>query len=169
MGIRYKGIRALTLAEVMLAIGLLAVALLALIAQSTLLAKSNQKHDDHGAAADVGQAIMARFSQGARRDHPPGTNQAVWDANSVGTPYAQGTETIGFTEYRYELFVSDVMNTASGAVLGTGETGAENPDTKLKRFDIKVVWWEGNDGSKSGVGRLEVDGTRLVKVTRIAP
>lgn len=162
-----RGSDGFSLAEVLLAIGLLAVALLALIAQSTLLAKANQKQDDSAVASDVAQGILERIIRQAEQD--PAANQNLWGANSATTALISATEKVGFTEYRYQLFVSDVTSQVTGQVVGTGSTGSESPDTRLKRLEIKVEWWGGEVQTHSEAGKLSVEAARLCKVTRATP
>ena len=146
----------------LLSIGLLSIALLALLGQSALLAKANQKTDDSAIALDFASTLLDRTARRATRDQPPGTNDAIMEWSSATDPYAAGTETVGFTEYDFQIFIADVPNTMTGSTLGTDTSD----DVKLKRFSVHVIWWNGDQEQRSEFGRLEVDSSRLVKVTR---
>lgn len=159
----------MTLAEVLLAIGLLTVALLALIGQSALLANSSQKMDDQTVALDIAQSVLERHARAAQLDQPPGENALVSARNDVATPYSEADELVGGTTYSYQLYISDVMNSTTSEILGTGPSGTESANVKLKRFDVKVAWWGGDQQQRAGYGNLEVRSTRLVKVTGVAP
>lgn len=165
----HKSLLGFSLAEVLLAIGLLAIALLALIGQSTLLAKSSQKVDDSSVAYDVAQSVVERLAQEALLDQPAGRNLLAWQHDSEIEPYLDGSETIGFTEYTWEVYVTNITSDVSGETLGTGPTGAENENTRLKLFRVKVEWWggEAQENRIKGVGKLRVETSRLMKVTRV--
>lgn len=158
--------RGFSLAEVLLAIGLLAIALLAIVGQSTLVAQANQKSDDNSVAYDVADSLLERVARESSEDQPPGRNLAVWSQSDPNVPFEEDVVVVGFTEYKYEIYVYDVANAASGATLGTGPTGAETPDTKLKRVNVKVEWWGGEEQERTGTGKLRAETSRLVKVTR---
>ena len=160
---------AYSLAEVLLALGLLSIALLALIGQSTLLVKSNQKADDRSVALDLSEQVIKRVSQSAHTDTPPGRNADIFNFSSASTAFLNNQERIGFTDYDYELYISDVENQLSGAVLGTGLTGTESTHVKLKLFQAKVYWWSGKTESRAEYGKLEVETSRLIKVTTVGP
>lgn len=150
----------------MLSIGLLAIALLAIVGQSTLLAQANQKADDSSIAYDVAESVLERIAREAAEDQPPGRTDAIWNQNDPNSPFEQGVEKVAFTDYAYEIHIYDMTSRASGAAVGTGATGAETPDTKLKRINVKVEWWGGEAQEKSGTGKLRAESSRLVKVTR---
>ena len=152
-----------TLAEVLLAFGLAAVALLALVAQSTLLVSSNQKADNSTVAADVAQSALERLAIQIRRDQPSGIRAQAFAQDSAVSPFRQGTERVGHTDYDWQIFVSDVNDTASGAPVGTGTDGT-GTFTRLKRLDVEVTWWDQSNNERQGMGKLEVKSTRLLKV-----
>jgi hypothetical protein len=151
---------------VLLSIGLLGIALLALLGQSALLAKSNQKTDDNAIALDLANTLLERTAKGATADQPPGTNASVSDWNSAVDPYSAGTEVVGFTEYDFQVFITDVPNALTGSTLGTGTSGVESDEVRLKRFRVHVIWWDSDTQQRSELGKLQVDSSRLVKVTR---
>jgi Tfp pilus assembly protein PilV len=147
-----------SLAEILLAMGLAAVALLALVGQNTLLLSSNQKQDDTSVANDVAYSIIEQVSSEFRYD--PAVRTAAFGHNSVINPFREDTVTVGNTDYSYELFLSDVQDTASGSAVGSGATGVHT--TRLKKAEIVVTWW---GQEKQGMGKLEIKGTRFVKVS----
>jgi Tfp pilus assembly protein PilV len=158
----------ISLAEVLLSVGLLSVALLALIGQSALLANSSQKTDDRTIALDIAQTVLERHARAATMDEPPGENAKISARDDATNPYSEADEKVGGTDYSYEMYISNVTNSVSGETLGTGPTGAESQNVKLKRFEVKVVWWNGDQQQRSGYGNLEVRVSRLVKVTSVA-
>ncbi|MCA9781616.1 MAG: hypothetical protein KC800_33090 [Candidatus Eremiobacteraeota bacterium] len=160
---------AYSLAEVLLALGLLSIALLALVGQSTLLVKSNQKADDRSIALDLSRQVIERASQSAETDNPAGRNADIFNYTSAANPFVRDTERIGFTDYDYELYITDVTNQMSGSILGSGPTGTESTHVRLKLFQAKVYWWNGETQSRTEYGKLEVETSRLIKVTANGP
>ncbi len=160
-----------SLAEVLLAFALIAIALLALVGHSILLVNSTQKHDDHTIAADVARSVLQRLQQQVKLDRPPGRTEQLWLTNSLATPLEEGSLTVGETEYSYRVAVSNVPHASAGTPVGSGAGSGPSARTRLKRVDISVFWW-GDAGEteeapeRSGYGRLQVDSSVLMKVTR---
>lgn len=158
-----------TLSEVLLAMGLVAIALLALIGHSTVLLGAAQKSDDTSVAASVARSHIDRLAQEVLLDQPAGRRDQVFDENDAVTPFHTAAEKVGFTDYAVELFVTDVINTVTAQRLGTGPTGAENPNTRLKQIQVTIRWWDVAGEKRAGYGRLELHAARLLKVTRAVP
>lgn len=161
--------RGFGIAEALLAIGLIAVALMALIAQSTMLMGAAQKSDDTSVAGSVARTQLDRIAQAAMLDQPAGQRLAIWKQDSSTAPYIQTTEKVGNTDYSVEVFVTDVVNAKTGAPLGSGPTGAENPKTRLKQLEATVTWWDSKKQERPGMGKLELHAGRLLKVAYEAP
>jgi hypothetical protein len=102
-------------------------------------------------------------------DQPAGRKQQVWDQDSTTQPFLNVTEKVGNTDYQVDLFVSDVKNVATGQILGTGPSGTENAKTRLKQVEAVIHWWDSEQTSHRGYGRLELRAARLLKVTREDP
>lgn len=160
---------AFTLAEVLLALGLITIAILALLAQDTYLLSSNQKLDDTTIACDVATSALARTTQQIERDQPANRLATAWASNDTLTPFAIGTERVGTTDYSYEVFITDVVNQTNGKILGSGSTGTENPDTRLKLLTVSVTWWDQKKGGSSAArGSLKTEQSKLLKVTNVS-
>ena len=166
---RWAFSRGFGIAEALLAIGLIAVALMALIAQSTVLMGAAQKGDDTSVAGSVARTQLDRIAQAAMLDQPAGQRLAIWNQDNASVPYLQASEKVGNTEYTVELFVSNVVNAGTGATLGSGPTGAENPKTRLKQLEATVTWWDSKKQEHHGMGKLELRAARLLKVAYEAP
>ena len=150
-----------SLAEVLLAIGLAAVVLLALVGQNTMLLASNQKLDDTTVATDVAYSIIEQLSSEIQTD-PVKRNDAFLQNNPTAV-FDSGAVTVGNTDYLYEVYLSDVTDTASGAAVGSGPAGSHT--TKLKKMDILVNWWA--DQQRQNMGNLSLRVSRLMKVSNV--
>lgn len=139
--------------------GLAVVALLALVGQNTMLLAGNQKLDDTTVATDVAYSVLDDLASTIQAN--PASVFLHDDPTSPVPVIGTGALTVGNTDYLYEVFITDVTDTASGEAVGSGPTG--NHSTKLKKMEIQVDWWGGGQRQHSGNTSLRV--TRLLKVT----
>jgi len=156
MGRRFTLIRGFSLAEVLLAMGLALVALLALVGQNTMLLASNQKLDDTTIATDVAYSVIDQIASEIQANPAP-----AFAHSNATVPFRTGGVTVGNTDYLYQLFLTDVVDSASGEAVGSGPGGSHS--TKLKKLEILVNWWE--DAQRQHMGNLHLRVTRLLKVT----
>jgi type II secretory pathway pseudopilin PulG len=152
-----------TITEVILAIGLAAVVLLALLAQNASLLGANQKQDNLMVASDVAASVLNTVSIQIKKDNPSGLRLQALDRNNAIDPLLAGSERVGHTDYDWTLAVSDVVDSTSNSPVGTGPTGS-NGTIKLKRLDVSVTWWSQSNNERQGMGKLEVRGSKLLKV-----
>jgi hypothetical protein len=152
-----------SLAEAVIGIGMAAVLILSIIAITTAALSGDQKAEMRQIALVTADSELNRF---ARSVAVVGSSarDSFWstaDSTSGPVPYAgagarsslQANRTDFELEYQFETV---------GKPTGSGTLGDENPDNRLRKVDLTVSWWNGEQG-KPGYGRLSVTSTRLVR------
>ena len=119
-----------------------------------MLLASNQKLDDTTIATDVAYSLAEELATEYR--HLP----SAFGHDNAGSPFDTGAKIVGSTDYLWEVYLTDVTDTASGEAVGSGPTGAHS--TKLKKMLIVINWW---GGERQGMGTLELRVTRLFKAS----
>lgn len=143
-----------TLAELLLAIGLLVILLITVALMTILGLRSNQKSLNHDQALQVAEKQLERVLETARLDQPPGTRAGFWGSDSPLTPYERDVTRLGNTDYTYAIYTQTVQDLTTGSALG----GADN---RVKKVDVVVWWYDSDQSSRQGYGRLSVRASRL--------
>lgn len=126
----------LTLAEVILSVGLCAVALLTVIALAISAQRSMQKSSDAVVAQSYAGDVMETFLY----DLPPITN-SLWSQSSFASPYLLDQAQLGTKTYQAQLFVQP----GGGSLAG------------LLTCSVNVSW-----SGQAGQGLQRVSISRLV-------
>lgn len=135
-------IQAVTLAEILIALGLLVVVVLLAIALGISSLRTNQKGSDLTVGSAWGTQILENFVYGL-----PDSNGPFWSSSSYTSPYQTDNIQLSNTAYQARLFIADM------GTLGTG--------TKL--VTVNVTWGNGTVGqSKAGVGLQSTSISRLL-------
>lgn len=130
--------RGLSLAELVLALGLAGLAFMALLSVCSLGLRSNEQNMVYIKAVQVADTEMNRAIVGILYDLPAGTKAAFWGNNFTfpTTAFRKGTSVIGGDEIHWAIYA-----TAIGA-LGT------TPANNVSKLDTYVWWKEQGPGSK---------------------
>lgn len=129
----------MTLAEVMLSLGLCVVVVLSLIALSIAALRSNSKSSDAVVAQARAGQVLDEFVYGL----PPSTD-SFWTQSSFASPYQQDTTQIGPNNFTTQLYLTSLGTTAPG----------------LFRCSVNTTWQGGQAGAAG-------QGTQVVEVARI--
>lgn len=149
-GVKNKGTQVgFTIAELILAFGLLSIGILALGALSLSALKAGQK------STNVFDASQVAVKQLATRAEIAASDPDFWDTDHTVTPYAEGTQMVGKTEYQFRVYASTLMNAETGDTLGAGV-----PDNRVKKMDIVIEWYA--ESGSSGYGKKSLRQTCLV-------
>ena len=138
-----------SLAELLFSLGIFTIGILALGGLSLAALKAEQK------SVNVVEASQVAVKQLAERSLSASIDPSFWATDHVSTPYAQGSQKVGETEYTFECYDLTVMNSESGDTLGSGV-----PSNRVKKMDIVVNWYE--DSASSGYGKKSLRQTCLV-------
>lgn len=142
--------RGLSLAEVMVALGLITFMILALAGLSFSTLSSSQKSGDVALATQVAHQQLKRSVETARAD------PNFWAADHLAAPWTTGTVTVGSTEFRFEVFAQTLVDSVAGTELG-GDPANSN---RVKKVDIVVSWM--SSGPRVGYGKLSTHASCLV-------
>ncbi|MCA9790429.1 MAG: hypothetical protein KC910_01485 [Candidatus Eremiobacteraeota bacterium] len=129
--------RGLTLAEVVLAIGLMAMALFALLSVCSMAVRYQKQSINNINAARVADAALGRAMSSALNDTPAGAAADFWDNEwpYPTSPWVTGTEAVGHQRYFFAIYATTVPS------LG-------DVDNAVKRVDAYVWWTENQAGAK---------------------
>ena len=147
--------KAFSLAELLVALGLIAVAILSVLALSIAVARTNQEGIDQNVGNTVSNQVLLRLMDQLRADSPTGIRDRFWDRDFVSTPFESKALTNNDTEFQYEIFartITDSLGNPMGAAT----------DSRLKKVDIVVRWWDSENQDRQGYGELRVTRSRLV-------
>jgi hypothetical protein len=128
--------RGLTLAEVILSVGLCAVALLTVIALAISAQRGMQKSSDTVVAQSYAGDVLEQFLYDL-----PSPTDSFWSQTQFASPYAQDQAQLGPKTYRAQLFLTPGTGTLAG----------------LLTCSVNVSW----DG-QAGQGRQSLGISRLV-------
>ena len=146
----------LSLAEMMVALGLISVAILAVLALSISIARVNREGTDRAIGGVVARQLVERLIDGLRADIPAGSAADFWDNEHSAAPFETGFFRTNNTDFEYKIFASSVLD-ASGDSIGGTTVG-----NRLKKVDVFVYWWDSETEERQGYGKLEIQNTRLV-------
>lgn len=138
--------------------GLAAVLILTIIALTTAALSGDQKAEMRQIALALTDVELNRFAKAVSVKGSP-ARAAFWNATD-GAYTGTGTNptvNTNDTEFSLEYTVTTVTKPSSTATFGDAK-----PGNRLRKLDLKVSWWNGEQG-KPGYGRLSVSGTRLLR------
>ena len=130
----------LTLAEVLLSLGLIAVAVLSAIALSIAAMRSTTKSSDVMVAQAYAGQVVDEFVYGL-----PPSSDAFWSVASYASPYQQDTAQLGDKTYLANLYLENLTTASPG----------------LLRCTVNVTWQSGQVG-QAGQGRQVAETSRLL-------
>lgn len=130
----------MTLAEVLLSLGLCVVVILSLIALAISALRSNSKSSDMVVAQARANQVLDEFVYGL----PPATDP-FWGQSAFASPYQQDTTQIGSNVFTTQVFLTS---------LGTAAPG-------MFRCAVNTTWQGGQSGA-AGQGRQVVEVARLL-------
>lgn len=143
-GFKRKG---LSLAEIVLSLGLLSVIILVLAGLSYSAATANQKSEHLAVALQLANQQLRRAAQAAAVD------TAFWNSDHLSVPWTTGSVKMGSTTYEYEVFDQTLLDD-SGQPLG------ESTSSRVKKMDIVVTWF--GQGARVGQGERVARASCLV-------
>lgn len=130
----------MTLAEVLLSLGLCAVVLLSLIALAISALRSNNKSSDLVVAQARANVVLDEFVYNL-----PPSNDPFWNQSSFASPYQQDTTRVGTNDYTSMLYVTSLGTTMPG----------------LCRCSVNTTWQGGRVGA-AGQGQQVVEVARVI-------
>ena len=130
----------MTLAEVMLSLGLCVVVVLSLVALSIAALRSNNKSSDTAVAQARADLVLDEFIYGL-----PPSSDPFWSQSSFASPYQQDTAQVGSNNYTSQLYLTS---------LGTAAPG-------LLRCSVNTTWQGGQAGA-AGQGKQVVEVARIL-------
>jgi Tfp pilus assembly protein PilV len=130
----------LTLAEVLLSLGLIVVAILSAIALSIAATRSTTKSSDLMVAQAYAGQVMEEFVYAL-----PPSSDSFWTSGSYSSPYQQDSAQLGDKTYQASLFLNDLSAAQPG----------------LLRCSVNVTWQSGQVG-QAGQGRQVTEVSRLL-------
>lgn len=145
-----RGERGLSLAEIVVALGLVTVLVLVLAALSFSALGSGQKSDDLGMAVQVAQQQLRKAAAQAKSD------PSFWGMDYLAAPWTTGSVKVGNTHFEFEVFAQTLMDPSTGQPVGGNPVNAN----RVKKVDI-VVSWE-NDRHQAGRGKQSTRASCLV-------
>lgn len=131
--------KGLTLAEVLLSLGLCVVVVLASIALGIAAMRSNSKSSDSITAQARAGQVLDEFIYGL-----PPSDAAFWSQSSFSNPYQQDITQVGANNYTSQIFLTSLGSTSPG----------------LFRCSVNTTWQGGQAGAAG-------QGTQVVEVARI--
>ncbi len=129
----------MTLAEVLLALGLCVVVILSLIALAIAALRSNNKSSDSAVAEARANRVLDEFIYGL-----PASSDPFWSQTSFTTPYQQDTTQIGSNNFTSQVYLSSIAPSAPGVL----------------RVAVNTTW----QGGQAGAGG---QGLQVVEIARI--
>ena len=148
-------LKAFTLGEVLVALGLIAVAILAVLALSISVARTSQEGEDQSVGGLVATQLMDSLIDRLRGDASGVLRKKFLDKDHTSTAFEKGSVENNGTKYDYEIFAETVTKT-DGNPIGEGMA------MRLKKVDVVVSWWDAKDTERQGYGKLQFYQTRLV-------
>lgn len=148
-----RGEGGLSLAEIIVALGIITVLVLLLAALSFSALGSGQKSDDLGMAVQVAQQQLRKVAAQAKSD------PNFWGSDYLATPWTTGSVKVGTTHFDFEVFAQTLMDQSSGQPLGGNPVNSN----RVKKVDIVVSW--DNDRHQAGRGRQSTEASCLVTET----
>lgn len=148
--------RGLSLAEMMVALGLISVAILAVLALSISIARVNREGTDRAIGGVVARQLVERLIDSLRADIPAGSTADFWNNEHTSTPFESGIFRTNDTDFEFKIFASSVVDAGGDSVGGT------TVGNRLKKVDVFVYWWDSETEERQGYGKLEIQNTRLV-------
>lgn len=161
-------VRGFSLAEALIGIGLATVLILSIIAMTTAALTGDQKAEMRQVALAVANSELNRFSKAvavkgnAARDAfwgavdgAPGQTLTYTGSGTRSPIKSNGTE--------FEILYQYQTVLEKG---GTDTLGSEEPDNRVRKIDLKLSWWNGEEG-KPGYGQLTLMTTRLLRESDI--
>lgn len=128
----------LSLAEVILALGILAMAFFALLSVCTIGLRYNRQSINGLRAVTVADSEMGRTLAGVFHDKPTGTNSTFWGKDWLypSDPYRKGNVQVGSDTFHYAIYAQTLV--------GLGDAAEGNRARKLDAY----VWWVETDSGK---------------------
>lgn len=145
----------------MIGIGLAAVLILSIIALSTAALSGDTKAEMTQVALSTADAELNRFAR-AVSVVGSGARTNFWDSSDSTSGYIDYTgpgtldeQTANRTKFAFKYRYTTVGD-------GGGLLGRDKPQNRLRKVDLTVSWWNGEEG-KPGYGELAVTATRLIR------
>lgn len=132
--------RGLSLAEVLIAMGLIVVAILTSIALSISASRSHQKSGDLALANGYASQVMDDFLYGL-----PASSDPFWGNTSFSDPYLQDQVNLGGKDFNADLHLESLASVTPG----------------LLRCTVNVTWQSGVQG-QAGQGLQVTQVSRLI-------
>ena len=132
--------KGLTLAEVLLSLGLCVVVVLSAIALSISALRSNNKSSDSITAQSRAGQVLEEFVYAL-----PPSNASFWSQSSFSSPYQQDATQIGDKTYNSQVFLTSLGSTSPG----------------LFRCSVNTTWQGGQAGA-AGQGKQVVEVARIL-------
>ena len=136
----------------MLAAFLLTVVVLGVVGLSLAVIASSRKSNDTQTAQLVARQLLEQQVDEALAT--PGSSW--WGQNSADQVYSQETVVVAGTDYRARVYLTDLALEMDTDALATAN------NSRLKRVEVVVNWWDGEVKSRSGYGNLQVRSSRLL-------
>ncbi|MCE7870502.1 hypothetical protein DYH09_09020 [bacterium CPR1] len=150
-----RSLRGYNLAEIILAVGLAVVVVLALLGVGLSATRSNRKATDSVAGQLVADMVLENALHAAAKD----SADPLWAANSGTAPLATGTVQVGATAFDYRTFARNVPVSADA-----GSSPPPGAPLLMKKVDVEVSWWNGDQAPREGYGNLKAYATRTIQV-----
>ena len=137
--------------------------ILSIIALSTAALSGDSKAEMTQVALSAADAELNRFAREVSVVGSSARNQ-FWNASDSTTGYQdyKGAGTLGQTQTNRTNFSLKYRYTTVGEAGGTTLLGQEKPGNRMRKVDLTVSWWNGEEG-KPGYGELSVTTTRLIR------
>lgn len=144
----------LSVPEVVVAIAFLAITFVSLLAVLIGGIRTDRKAFYRETAASTARSLLTKILSEVTRDTPAGTKSNFWamDHPTRSSPYRQGTEVAGDTEFHYEV--------CTLTVVGPNAVPFGAPSHRLKQVDIYVRW--SSDDERTGYGSTVYHDRRII-------
>ncbi|MFA7480322.1 MAG: hypothetical protein WC314_07440 [Vulcanimicrobiota bacterium] len=152
-----------SMVEAVIGIGLAAVLILSIIALSTAALSGDSKAEMTQVALSAADAELNRFARAVSVVGSSARSE-FWSAPDSVSEYQKysGAGALSESTSNRTAFTYEYRYVSVGAAGGTALLGKEQPDNRLRKVDLTVGWWNGEEG-KPGYGRLTLTATRLIR------
>lgn len=151
---------AFSLVEVLISLAIMALALLVLVSVLVTGLKAQTKNERLMIADSLAERIFERTALSLPGLSKPQA-EAFWESNpgTLPTNLAQGEETVGNTQFTFEISAENIMNASGSSTFGTAGGTRNN---ELKILQVTVRWADDTQTSGSGVGLQHTTIKRLI-------
>lgn len=149
----------MTLAEVMVGLGLAAGLALMVLLLSTSALSTDVKASERQIAAAVAESQLEQLAAEVAVEGSP-ARRSFWQApdGAYSAPPVTSKLVTNGTEYRLRYRIAEVR-TPTGSPLG-------GPDNSLRQVHLEVTWWVGRQGTP-GYGELKLQRTRVLRESHV--